>query len=428
MFFSTCSAITAVIQSANPDPIQQVATAPAGTQAAQIDIKSAYRCIPTCYEHLPHLVVSITKSCHEDTEVFIDRCHPFGLRLSGGNLGLALDATIDILTCILTIWFWAKWVDDIVPICRRCTDGSYDVDLDNIIKWFAYLGWPLSLEKLHDFAAIVRYIGFDWDFDLKVVSLPKDKRIKFLGRVTSWIHDASHQGVTIEQTKQLLGTLSHISNIHRIGRSFLPATQSFLVAFYAIAKRHHERAIRFIRIRLSAATISDITVWHDLLTIQSASRSLSINPLVDPNVWVDASSDWGIAIVMEGQWHAWKLLPGWNSCSHDIGWAESVALEFAIYHLIWAGFSHVRLLIHSDSQGTIGQYNKGRGKNQSTNNCICRSVASMLHAHIDVIPEYVRSEDNIADDPLRGWNLDNGLKLTQAFEIPKAIRHLLVDV
>ena len=52
----------------------------------------------------------------------------------------------------------------------------------------------------------------------------------------------------------------------------------------------------------------------------------------------------------------------------------------------------------------------------------------MLHAHIDVIPEYVRLEDNIADDPSRGWNLDNGLKLTQAFEILKAIRHLLVDV
>ena len=52
----------------------------------------------------------------------------------------------------------------------------------------------------------------------------------------------------------------------------------------------------------------------------------------------------------------------------------------------------------------------------------------MLHAHIDVIPEYVRSEDNIADDLSCGRNLDNGLKLTQAFKIPKAISHLLVDV
>ncbi len=150
--------------------------------------------------------------------------------------------------------------------------------------------------------------------------------------------------------------------------------------------------------------------------------------MVDPNIWVDASSDWGIAIVMEGQWRAWKLLPGWNCCNRDIGWAESVTLEFAIYHLIWAGFSHVRLLIHSDSQGTIGQYNKGRGKNRSTNDCIRRSVASMLHAHIDIIPEYVRSEDNIADGPSRGRNLNNGLKLTHAFNIPEAIRLLLADV
>ena len=131
---------------------------------------------------------------------------------------------------------------------------------------------------------------------------------------------------------------------------------------------------------------------------------------------------------MKGQWRAWKLLPGWKTGGRDIGWAESVALEFAIYHLIWAGFSHVRLLIRSDSQGTIGQYNKGRGKNQSTNDCIRRSVASMLQAHIDITPEYVRSEDNTADGPSRGRDLDSSLKLTHAFDVPEAIRHLLTDV
>jgi hypothetical protein len=414
--------------SANPAFICQVAAAPAGTQAAQIDIKSAYRCIPTRFEHLPHLVVGITKSRLEDTEIFIDRCHPFGLRSSGGNLGLALDATIDILTCILAVWFWAKWVDDIVPIRRCRADGSYDVHLDKIVEWLEYLGWPLSREKLRDFASVVRYIGFDWDFDCKLVSLPEEKRVKFLSRVSSWIHDASHCGVTIEQTEQLLGTLSHISNVHQIGRSFLPATQSFLAAFYSIAKRLRERAARFVRIRPSAAAISDITVWRDLLTIPSASRSLRLNPLIDPDVWVDASSDWGVAIVVEGRWRAWKLLPGWNTDGRDIGWAESVALEFAVHHLVQSGFSHVRLLIHSDSQGTIGQYNKGRGKNRSTNDCIRRSVASMLQAHIDITPEYVRSEDNTADGPSRGRGLDSSLKLTHAFDVPEAVKHLLTDV
>ena len=44
------------------------------------------------------------------------------------------------------------------------------------VKWFT-LGWPLSLDKLRDFCATVRYIGFDWDFELKLVSLLEEKRI-----------------------------------------------------------------------------------------------------------------------------------------------------------------------------------------------------------------------------------------------------------
>ena len=85
-------------------------------------------------------------------------------------------------------------------------------------------------------------------------------------------------------------------------------------------------------------------------------------------------------------------------------------------------------LIHSDSQGTIGQYNKGRGRKQPTNDCIRRSAATMIEAHIDIIPEYVPSEDNLADEPLRGWDFDNGLRLPHAFDTLKAIKPFLIDV
>jgi hypothetical protein len=405
-----------------------VADAPPGTQAAQIDIKSAYRCIPTCFEHLPHLVVGIGDSSTHNVDIFIDRCHPFGLHSSGGNLGLALDATIDILSYILTIWFWAKWVDDVIPIRRKQPDGSYGVHIADILNWFKFLGWPISLEKLRDFCVTVRYIGFDWDFDLKLVSLPEEKRVKFLNRITDWLQDAVHHGVSIEQTEKLIGTLTHVSNIHRVGRSFLRATQSFLIKLHSISRHHNERATRFMHLRPSADSISDIAVWQELLTVPNASRSLLTLPVLDPNIWVDASTDWGVAIVMSGRWRAWKLSSGWKSKGCDIGWAESVALEFAIYHLVWAGFSHVRLLVHSDSQGTIGQYNKGRGRNCLTNDCIRRSVAVMMTAHIDIIPEYVPSVDNLADGPSRGRNLDNGTRLPHAFDIPEAIKHLFTDV
>lgn len=75
----------------------------------------------------------------EPVDIFIDRRHPFGLCSSGGNLGLALDATIEILSHILIVWFWAKWIDDIVTIHRCCADGSYNVHFADILCWFKFV-------------------------------------------------------------------------------------------------------------------------------------------------------------------------------------------------------------------------------------------------------------------------------------------------
>lgn len=358
----------------------KVAVAPPGTQAAQIDIKSAYRCIPTSYKHLPHLVVSLPGEHATDVHVFIDRVHPFGLRSSGGNLGYALDASVDILTCTYpVIAFWAKWVDDLVPIRHPKSDGSFDIKFSDILKLLDFLGWPLSTEKLRDFASQARYIGFIWDFDAKCVKLPEEKRLKFLDRVSSWLHLASSTGVTVEQTQKVLGTLVHVANIHTIGRSFMLSTQRFLSRLDATATKHSEKSRRFLRVKPPSAAINDMRVWLELLGIMNATRSLIIHPLINPDVWVDASSEWGIAIVIGRNWRAWKLAEGWKSDGRDIGWAESVALELAVYHLIWAGYSHVLLLIHSDNQGAIGQYNKGRGSNQPTNDCIRRLALTLFH-------------------------------------------------
>jgi len=51
-----------------------------------------------------------------------------------------------------------------------------------------------------------------------------------------------------------------------------------------------------------------------------------------PRQWVDASTDWGIGMVIGSQWVAWKLVHGWKLDGRDIGWAESIALELAISH------------------------------------------------------------------------------------------------
>ena len=60
---------------------------------------------------------------------------------------------------------------------------------------------------------------------------------------------------------------------------------------------------------------------------------------IDPNVWVDASTDWGISVIYGRLWAAWRLKPGWKSEGRDIGWVESVALELTVLWLIRDGYT-----------------------------------------------------------------------------------------
>jgi hypothetical protein len=171
----------------------QVMNAPPGAQGAQIDIEAAYRCIKTLVVHIPFMAVSVRRG------IIFDLFHPFGLRSAGGNLGEALDATLDVIALRFSLAFIAKWVDDIIPIRTPISGSSpsswvYGVTLVQILDEMRRFGWPINSLKLVDFSSIVQYIGFLWDLEAKVVSLPERKRAKYLARVDQFLLDASKSG------------------------------------------------------------------------------------------------------------------------------------------------------------------------------------------------------------------------------------------
>ena len=49
----------------------------------------------------------------------------------------------------------------------------------------------------------------------------------------------------------------------------------------------------------------------------------------------------------------------WATEGQDIGWAESVALELAIYWLIKMGFHDADIIMHLDNTGVIGPFQMG---------------------------------------------------------------------
>jgi len=82
--------------------------------------------------------------------------------------------------------------------------------------------------------------------------------------------------------------------------------------------------------------------------------------MVDQDVWVDASTDWGIGVVVGQLWAAWKLRLSWKSDGRDIGWAESITLKLMILRLICNGYADCDITIHGDNTGVIGAFYKGR--------------------------------------------------------------------
>src|SRR5882724_12013621 len=126
------------------------------------------------------------------------------------------------------------------------------------------------------------------------------------------------------------------------------------------------------------------------------SHSLSPCHKVDPDVWVDMSSSWGIGIVIGKHWATWHLREGWKTGDRDIGWAESVALELVVLWLVTQDFADCEVAIKGDNTGVIGPFNKGCSRNVSRNAAIQRMVASLVPLNITVLPVYVASVVNSA--------------------------------
>ena len=71
---------------------------------------------------------------------------------------------------------------------------------------------------------------------------------------------------------------------------------------------------------------------------------------LDTALFVDASTGWGIGLVLDGKWLAWQLKDGWNADNRGIGWAEKVAVELAVRTLLSGKFTNCHIIIQSDNQ------------------------------------------------------------------------------
>jgi hypothetical protein len=334
----------------------------------------------------------------------MDHNVPFGLASTSGLQGEVADATIDI---------WehhevspaVKWIDDFnvfrfpkpngtFPGISNGVNYLYGYDLTSIKSLIAPLGIPWHKNKGQEFADTFSYLGFHWDLPTKTVSLLNHKRERYLRKVSSLISVCESAQVFKPQAESAIGVLSHITFVHRHGRSYMSNLYRWLTTFL------NDYVPRWI----SSSALSDLRWWFSLLSQIHRPCSLAPSgPTRDYDIWVDASTEWGIGLLWGSHWAAWHLLDGWKGPSRDIGWLEGVAIELAILASRVMGVRDADILIRSDNKGAIGAFSKGRCSNFMTNLSIRHSDEVCKETGISFTLIYVNTINNLADPISHGF-------------------------
>lgn len=332
-----------------------------------------------------------------------------------------MDAIIDILVKSGYGDFKA-WVDDVVSFrypTGRAFGGkwTYRYDVEDIFRVTEKLGIPWKRGKCFRYAYRVVYLGYVWDLEKRCVSLPQEKRKGYLATLNAFLDKARVGPVSLQDTMSISGTLSYLTFVYISGKAYLKGLSAFIASFPDPPEAPQ---------LLTQSLLSDLAWWRNILQQPTFVRQLKPRSKCDPGVWVDASSGWGIGIIIGQRWAAWKLNANWKENDRDIGWAEMVALELGCMYLDVLGYENVDIVVHCDNTGVIGAFLKGSSRNFQVNLSIRRVALLCTSSNFALLPEYVKSEDNRADSLSRGIIPSSGApRLPDLPSLPRQLRKYL---
>lgn len=388
------------------------ARAPPGAQVAVFDVKAAHRRVP----------VSPWQQCFYTISwlgrVALNFCCQFGAASSSGLWGRLADAFRALFIFTFPGCDSINWADDFTFWRYRDPAGAYGIVEEDIYAFALRLGWPWSRKKTKDFSHRFVYLGFTWDLHAKTVEITSAKKTKYLTALSRWVPGFK---CTQNDVQSMLGKLVHCSLVLPQGRSRLPLLSRFCAAF--------PKGDRHARYRLPDNIASDLAWWREALSGDFCGMPIrEVPPPIDLQVFVDASTGWGIGLVIDDSWDHWRLRPGWKVEGRDIGWAEMVAVELGLRALVERGYSNTHIKMRSDNKGVVGALDAGKSRGVQSNRVLQRIVACMLDNDIWLSIEWVASEDNPADAPSRGLPAVDATRHVHAFRLPYLLRDLVDKV
>ncbi|KAE8227835.1 hypothetical protein CF326_g7254 [Tilletia indica] len=316
---------------------------PNTVQGATMDASEAFRACRARLSQLAGLVVMLGED-----EFYIDFFLGFGLASATGVWGMVGDC----VKAILEEKFRGrvrvlKWVDDFL-ILRL--DPA--VSVEEIMSITAELDFPWNPEKTVDFSPQPKYIGWLFDIAERKVILPRDKAERY---ATCAVEFQQETRRSLKEAMQLLGCLQHVATVARDLRPYLSEISAFIAGW----KKENEFQNRFVTVELR----HEATHWVRALSPVPFVRSFAPPPERFPEtIWVDASTEWGIGIVVGQAWSAWKWRRGWDRDGRGIGWAEAIALELGMLAVLEMGGRNSLVDFRSDNQGVLNSYKLGHNR------------------------------------------------------------------
>lgn len=336
------------------DAVKLVHKYGAGALMAKIDIKSAFRTIPVCYEDRELLGIFWRE------KFYVDRCLPFGLRSAPFIFNQYADALEWILQHNYNITDIIHYLDDFLlvgpPISKQCGQA-----LAKMLKVCSQLGFPIALEKLEGPTAILTFLGILIDTTKMELRLPPDKLESLLQLLQQWQH--TNRKISKRQLLSLIGKLSFAAKVVPAGRIFL---RRLIDLSAKVKKLHH-------RVTLTVAARQDIKWWQDFLPGWNG-VSLMLQPnwesSHDLQLYTDASGTLGFGAYFRGAWFSGT----WSGeqLKHSIQWKEMFAIVAAA--ATWGPhWQRKKILFHCDNQAVVQVWQAKKPKDKSLAS-LCRKL------------------------------------------------------
>lgn len=374
------------------------------------DWEGAYRQIPTHPSQWPYLVI-----CDFDGYIYIDTRVTFGGVAGCGSFGGPADGGKDIMKKKFDLLCIFCWVDD--NLCVKLKASS--VLMIDLVKARESLVVKTNATKYSEFSTKQMYIGFQWDVSAKTVGLSAAKLLNRREELDEfWVKLKWSKN----EVEKINGKLNHLTLI-------LPQLKPYLTANFRWLASWRKP----ITLKAPVDVLEDMAFWRDTLTTLAPTRLIP-DP-VEWNVgWVgDASTEFGIGIIIGRRWSQFKWLPGWDKPPdfprRTIAWAETVAVRLGLLMVCQVHTVTGRALsVLSDNTTTNGVAKNLRSRDYWVNREWKLIQTSLVALQCTLNLHYVKSKDNEADRLSRGEDPSKKKSNCLKVDIPEDLRELLYQV